>query len=183
MGIEAKTHWNPAHYAAIQIELEEYKDKLTFVSEHPLTQEPLEIDVIVIKKEKNVEIKKNIGSIFRGYNIVEVKSETDYVSISDFYKVHGYGMLYISLEKIHPLDITLTFITRRHPTKLFKLLQDEIGCEIKEVYNGIYYIQGCDKKRLVLAKTVSATCNSSLPQTLGSSHPKRLVKQFTCSVA
>ena len=142
MGVEAKTHWHPAHYAAIQIELEEYKEKLTFESEHPLTQEPLEIDVLIIKKEQAVEIKKNIGIIFRGHNIVEFKSETDYVSISDFYKVNGYGMFYISLEKIHPLDLTLTFITRRHPTKLFKFLKDEMGCEIREAYDGIYYIQG-----------------------------------------
>lgn len=48
--------WHPAFYAGIQIELEEEADKLIFESEHQLGTKPKEIDVLIIKKEKEAEI-------------------------------------------------------------------------------------------------------------------------------
>jgi hypothetical protein len=48
-----------------------YADILDFDIEYPLTREPLRVDVIIIKKKKDVVIKKNIAAIFRGRNIVE----------------------------------------------------------------------------------------------------------------
>jgi len=56
--------WHPAFVQAIQLELEDYLDVLTFEMEHQLTTEPLKIDVLIIKKTKDVVIKKNIGQIF-----------------------------------------------------------------------------------------------------------------------
>lgn len=63
--------WHPAFYAGIQIELEEEAANLIFENEHQLSKKPLEIDVLIIKKDRNVPIRKNIGRIFRKYNIVE----------------------------------------------------------------------------------------------------------------
>ena len=45
-------------------------------------------------KKKTEERSKNIGRIFRKYNIVEYKSPTDYLGIDDFYKVYGYACFY-----------------------------------------------------------------------------------------
>ncbi|MDR0871387.1 MAG: hypothetical protein LBN39_11405 [Planctomycetaceae bacterium] len=51
--------WHPAFFEAIQLELEEYRDVLIFNIEYDLTAAPLKIDVVIIKKRKNVVIKKN----------------------------------------------------------------------------------------------------------------------------
>jgi hypothetical protein len=55
---------------------------LIFEIERDLTAAPLKIDVLIIKKRKNVAIKKNIAEIFRHYNIVEYKSPDDYISLN-----------------------------------------------------------------------------------------------------
>ena len=78
--------WHPAFFADIQIELEAER-------EHQLGTKPMEIDALVIKKKSDIPINKNIGRIFRKYNIIEYKSPTDYISINDFYKVCGYAFL------------------------------------------------------------------------------------------
>lgn len=67
-----KIQWHPAFDAALQIELGEEAKYLTFESEHLLSKKPMQIDVLV-KNEKKVKIRKNIGRIFRQHNIIEYK--------------------------------------------------------------------------------------------------------------
>ena len=45
--------WHPAFYAGLQIELEEDRENLIFENEHQLSTKPMEIDVLVVKKEKD----------------------------------------------------------------------------------------------------------------------------------
>ena len=71
-----KIQWHPAFDAALQIELEDEAEYLEFEPEHLLSKKPMQIDVLV-KNEKDVKIKKNIGRIFRQYNIIEYKSPDD----------------------------------------------------------------------------------------------------------
>jgi len=47
-----KIYWHGAFFEAIQLELHQYLEALTFVYEHPLSKEELRIDVLVIKKSK-----------------------------------------------------------------------------------------------------------------------------------
>src|SRR5215469_5296497 len=96
----ARTSWHPAFAQAIEHELEECRDVLTFETEHQLTTEPLRIDVLIIKKKKNVVLKKNIAQIFRAFNVVEYKSPTDRANIADYHKTHCYSRLYASLNKV-----------------------------------------------------------------------------------
>ena len=70
--------WHPAFFADIQIELEAERENLIFENEHQLGTKPMEIDALVIKKKSDIPINKNIGRIFRKYNIIEYKSPTDY---------------------------------------------------------------------------------------------------------
>ena len=86
-----KLPWHPAFYAGIQIEFEKEAEKLTFENEHQLGTDPMRIDVLIIKKRLGEQIQKNIGRIFREYNIVEYKSPEQYLSIDAFYKVLGYA--------------------------------------------------------------------------------------------
>ena len=78
-----KIQWHPAFDAALQIELGEEAKYLTFEPEHLLSKKPMQIDVLV-KNEKKVKIRKNIGRIFRQHNIIEYKSPEDHLNIDDF---------------------------------------------------------------------------------------------------
>ena len=86
---DEKIQWHPAFDAALQIEFGEEAEYLEFDSEHLLSKKPMQIDVL-IKNEKHVKIQKNIGRIFRQYNIIEYKSPEDNLDIDDFYKVYAY---------------------------------------------------------------------------------------------
>ena len=134
--------WHPAFFEAIQLELEQYRDALEFVSECQLTAEPLRIDVLIIKKAKDIVIEKNIAAIFRGVNIVEFKSPDDYVAIEDFYQVYGYACLYAALNHAPITDLTLTFVESHYPRELLRHLETERRYHIAEERPGIYSIRG-----------------------------------------
>jgi hypothetical protein len=138
-----RNDWHTAFYEALQMELREYHGILEFYYQHHLTSEPLRIDCVVIKKTKDVEIKKNIAAIFREWNLFEYKNPGDYVSIADFYKVYAYACLYISSHKKVPItSLTVSFVERRYPRKLLSHLQKVRGYTVAETAEGIYTISG-----------------------------------------
>ena len=57
---ESAIQWHPAFYAGIQIEFSEEKEKLIFENEHQLGTKPKQIDILIIKKESEAELQKNI---------------------------------------------------------------------------------------------------------------------------
>jgi hypothetical protein len=134
--------WHPAFVQALKLELEQYKDALEFTSEYQLTSEPLEIDVVIVKKAPEVIIEKNIARIFRRVNILEYKSPEDYFSVYDFYKVLSYAFLYAALNKTGMEELTITVIETRHPRELFSYLKKDENCRVKEDSPGIYVISG-----------------------------------------
>lgn len=138
--------WHPAFFASIQIELEKEAAKVYFESEHQLGTKPKEIDVLIIKKESDIPIQKNIGRIFRKHNIVEYKSPDDYVSVDDFYKVYAYACFYkadeVEADSIKIEDITISIVCHTYPYKLFRHLEKERGYSIDKIEDGIYYIIG-----------------------------------------
>lgn len=138
--------WHPAFFASIQIELCEEEGKVRFESEHQLGAKPMLIDVLIIKKDSNEPMEKNIGRIFRKYNIVEYKSPKDYLSIDDFYKVYGYACFYkadvVHVDSIGVDEITLTFVCKGYPQKLIQHLTEVRGYEVEQYEEGIYYIKG-----------------------------------------
>lgn len=143
---EKRIQWHPAFDAAMQIELEEEAGNLIFEPEHLLSKKPLQMDLLIIKKNRNIAIKKNIGQIFRRYNVIEYKSPDDNLSIDDFYKVYGYICFYKS-DAIHinehPADeLTITFACYHYPVEMLKKLEKERGIIAKKVYEGIYYLVG-----------------------------------------
>jgi len=134
--------WHPAFVEALQLELGAYKDCLEFFPEYQLTSEPLRIDCVVVKKVKDVVIKKNIAAIFREGNLIEYKSPYDYVSVADFYKVYGYACLYASIEKVPITSLTISFVESRYPGKLLKHLKDVRKYTVEEKSAGIYTVSG-----------------------------------------
>ncbi|MBC2582813.1 3-isopropylmalate dehydrogenase [Clostridium sp. DJ247] len=149
-----KIKWHPAFAAALQLELKEYKEHLEFFTEHQLTDEPLRIDILVIKKLDDIKIDKLIGKIFRQYNIFEYKSPTDYISIDDYYKVKAYAYLYKALSeetnKISIDEITLTLTSNKYPRKLIEYLKDKQGAEVTKIDSGVYFLEKTDIKTQIL---------------------------------
>lgn len=129
--------WHPAFYAGLQVELKEDAQNLIFENEHQLGTRPKEIDVLVIKRQKELPVHKNIGRIFRKYNIIEYKSPVDYLGIDDFYKVYGYLCFFkadtqeedgISVE-----ELTLSLMCTHYPRKLIEHLRKVRGYGIQRV--------------------------------------------------
>ncbi|MDR0327822.1 MAG: hypothetical protein LBI05_05955 [Planctomycetaceae bacterium] len=135
----SRISWHPAFVQAIQHELEEYLDCLTFESEHQLTTEPLKIDVLIIKKEKDVVIEKNIAQIFRRFNVVEYKSPRDHVTIEDYHKTQCYARLYAALNKADINEMSVTVVATRHPRKLLAFLKKQYA--VGRVQLGIYLVE------------------------------------------
>ena len=121
-------------------------DRLIFENEHQLGTKPKEIDVLIIKKEPNYPVKKNIGRIFKTWNIIEYKSPTDYLSIDDFYRVYGYACFYKAdtggSDSIPMEELTISFVCKQYPRKLARHLLENRGYTICEQEAGIYYING-----------------------------------------
>lgn len=138
--------WHPVFFAGIQIELEEEKENLIFENEHQLTKKPLGIDVLIIKKNKDIPVKKSIGRMFRKHNIIEYKSPADYLSIDDFYKALAYAYLYKTdgdyVDQIKIEDITVTLVCHKFPYKLMKHLREHYNDEIERREKGIYVVKG-----------------------------------------
>ena len=57
----ARISWHPAFIQAIQLELEDYLDVLTFETEHQLTTEPLKIDVLIALPPFILPVSVNIS--------------------------------------------------------------------------------------------------------------------------
>jgi hypothetical protein len=142
---DARSSWHPAFLEAIKQELGQYGDLLEYTPEYQLTKEPLRIDVVIVKKRKNVPINKNIAAIFRGHNLVEYKSPSDYLSLEDFYKVYAYACLYVTVEPQTAEtmgDLTITFVGSRYPRKLMEHLEQVRHCAIEKSSPGVYSIKG-----------------------------------------
>ncbi len=138
--------WHPAFFITLQIEFKNESDNLVFENEHQLSSKPLEIDVLIIKKQDEDAIEKNIGKIFRKHNIFEYKGPNDYLSIDDFYKTYGYACFYkADVNKVNSIkikEITISFVSNGYPRKLMKHLKKIRNYQIHRKYRGIYYVTG-----------------------------------------
>lgn len=110
MSKELKTQWHPAFVAAMKLELKEDAQYLDYISEYNLNTKPLEMDLLIVKKVQEVEIKNEIGKIFRKHNIIEYKSPDDSMNLNTYMKVIAYACLYKAYEN-HVDEIKLDEIT------------------------------------------------------------------------
>jgi len=179
--------WHPAFFAGLQIELAAERENLVFESEHQLSKKPMEIDILVIKKERNLPVKKNIGRIFRKYNLIEYKSPTDYLSIDDFYKVYGYACFYKAdtgkTDEVRADELSITLVSLKYPRNLARNLQQNRGYVIEKAERGIYYIKGdYIPIQLIVTSLLSAEENlwlRNLTNRLsGTSEAKKLIEEY-----
>jgi len=135
--------WHQAFYTAIQGYLIDYSDVLEYKMEHPLNIKPLLIDMLVIKKRPDAVIKKQIAEIFRQDNIFEYKSPAASLSVNEFHKALARTHLYKALSpNLEIADLTLSFVTAKHPDKLIRYLRGTLGCAVEEKHTGIFVATG-----------------------------------------
>lgn len=152
--------WHGAFATTMAYELAEYADKLTLETEHQLSKEALRIDVLVIKKEQDIVIEKNIGKIFKAHNIVEYKSPTDYLSVYDYNKVKGYAYLYSAFEAVDPDQLTITFVIPEITPTLRTYLVENKAFAITNTGEGISYIaDNSFSIQIIEQKKLSSTTN------------------------
>lgn len=145
-GLEnAAIQWHPGFYGAAEIELISNKGELEFQREYNLSKEPLQMDLLIVKKLADGPIENEIGHIFKKYNVVEYKSPEDGLSIDDYYKTIGYACLYKGLgdavNQIPAEELTLSIFRESYPRELFGILK-KYGSTLEEPYPGIYYVRG-----------------------------------------
>lgn len=142
---DTKIQWHPAFIAAMNLELKGYRDSLTFHKEYNLNTKPLEIDLLVIKKEASIRISNEIGEFFRGHNILEYKSPDDALDIDVMYKSEAYASLYKSygetVDAIRADDMTVSVIRDTEPAGLFRYFREH-GYKVTDRHKGIYEIEG-----------------------------------------
>lgn len=140
---DVKIQWHPGFVAAMNLELAENRKDLVYEKEYNLNTMPLEIDLLVIKKDRGVQISNEIGRIFQGYNILEYKSPDDSLNIDAFYKAAAYACLYKAygetVDERKADDITVSMLRESRPDGLFSYFRD-CGIRIENPYRGIYYV-------------------------------------------
>lgn len=161
-----KIQWHPGFCAAAEIELRANREELEFHREYNLSKKPLQIDLLVIEKLRDVQIENEIGRLFRKYNVVEYKSPEDGLNIDDFFKVLGYAYLYKGLgEKVDQIpveELTASFFRETKPVKMMKELV-RYGCVIREYASGIYYVEGpMIPVQIIVTKELKSKEHSSL---------------------
>ena len=140
-----RDHWHPGFLSAMELEFLQYKGNLDFNGEFQLSREPLRMDLLIIKKQKEIVIDNQIGSIFRTHNIIEFKSPRDGLTIDDYIKTVGYAYIYKglgnSVNAIPLSELTVTLVRDVVPVGLFERIKEE-GGSVEERYPGIFYING-----------------------------------------
>ena len=129
----------------MSLEFAESRDGLIFEKEYNLNTKPLEIDLLVIKKEPSVQIGNEIGAFFKGHNILEYKSPEDHLDIDAFYKAQAYASLYKSygrtVDGIKADDITVSLLREARPDGLFRYFAKH-GYSVSGSCRGIYSVEG-----------------------------------------
>jgi len=179
---EHKLHWHPAFLQAMRVELLDYKDVLEFKEEYQLNAAPLQIDLLIIKKPKELRIDKNFARIFRSDNILEYKSPGANLSVKDFWKAYAYANLYAAITQgVKLSDITFTFVAGRHPEKLLQYLTKVRHYTVEETSPGIYTVTGdylpiqiIEPKRLSKKENL---CLESLKKDLNKNNLRAILKE------
>ena len=140
--MEDRIQGQPTSHRAIRTELSECSKRLTFIDEHPFTSELLGINVMIIKKPRNLAITKNIGRIFRGHNIIEYKSPMESFTADDYSKAFAYTYFYASQTHISLDDTTITIIASTSARSLLHRLHSDTRLTVEEAGRGIHYVHG-----------------------------------------
>ncbi len=180
---DGNLQWHPAFSAVLHIEFEDELEHLYFHDEFPLSRQPMRMDILIIKKNPDIQLRKNIGQIFRTYNIIEYKPPGVSLSLNHFYKAYGYACFFQSdTEKeceIEPDEITITYVCYHYPRKLLKCLTLSMNISVRKKEAGIYYLEGTFfKMQLLVTSRLSSEQNYWLSHLRNNLKPKGTVRDL-----
>jgi hypothetical protein len=89
-----------------------------------------------------VVINRQIAEIFQLDNIIEYKSPTDSLSVNDFYWAFAKAYIHKALANVELDDMTLSFVTYKHPRELFLYLRKKRRYTVEERYPGVFSVTG-----------------------------------------
>ena len=122
-----KVEYHYGFYGAIHVEYEPTHIKMEYLQEHELGDEPVRMDMLLLKREKTV-LTDPIGEFFREHNVLEYKSPEDSLSVSDFYKAQGYALLYKGMEaspdEISLDELTVSLFRHAYPREMLRKLKE-----------------------------------------------------------
>ena len=149
----------------MQIELSDEAEFLQFFKEYSLTDGPLRADTLIIKKDPERHIHKNIGQIFRRFNVVEYKNPWESLTVRTYYQAVSYAAVFQSHtdreNAVLPEEITLTLVGNHYPRKLFRFLEDFYNARIEQSFSGIYYVEGAVfPTQVIVQKESEKMCNA-----------------------
>ena len=140
-----RTRFHYGFYAAMELEYDMANISLNYEHEVELGKDPIRLDFLIIKKDPDIITDDPIGEFFKQVNIFEYKSPEDGLSISDFYKVQAYALLYKVFDRKadeFPIEnITITIVRHSYPRNMIKTLKQS-GFSIEKVHPGIYRFYG-----------------------------------------
>lgn len=137
--------WHAGFLAAMKLELMEDEDNLEFLEEQFLDGRKQRYDLLIIKNDRLVKIRNEIGTKFDKFNIVEYKNPRDGLSAEHFYRLLGYTSRY--LYERHDYDVyradayTMTMVRHSIPREMLRRLKSD-GIDSREILPGIYELSG-----------------------------------------
>ena len=114
-----RTRFHYGFYSAMKVEYDLRSAAVTYEQEKQLGEDPVRLDFLIIKEDAAVSLEGPIGQFFKRVNLFEYKSSEDGMSVDDFYKAQGYGLIYKGFDrKVNELpieDMTLTLVRHSYP--------------------------------------------------------------------
>lgn len=159
--------WHAGFISAMYLELREDNQNLEHISEYELNTKPIKMDLLVIKKRKDVVIRNNIGKIFRTHNVLEYKSPGDALNVDTFYKTMAYAFLYKSygnhVDEIPSDEVTVSLVRKEKPVKLIKYWKEH-GFGVVNAHPGVYHVSkdGIFPTQLIVSDELTETEHSWL---------------------
>ena len=145
MSEEHRTDYRAGLVAALKTKYDDQYDFMETIKEMILGEKPPRLDAVVLKKDPDQHLTDEIGCFFLEHNVFEFKGYGDGININDIFKVEGYALFYMTIDKKVdevPLEtVTVSVLQYRFPREVLKELEAK-GCTVKERSEGIFEISG-----------------------------------------
>ena len=145
MAEEHRTDYHAGLVAALKSKYDDQYDFIETIKELILGEKPPRLDAVVLKKDPDQHLTDEIGCFFLEHNVFEFKGYGDGININDIFKVEGYALFYMTIDKKVnevPLEtVTVSVLQYRFPREVLKGLEAK-GCVVKERSEGIFEISG-----------------------------------------
>ncbi|MBQ9009962.1 MAG: hypothetical protein IJ088_11615 [Clostridia bacterium] len=145
MAEEHRTDYHAGLVAALKTKYDDQYDFMETIKEMILGEKPPRLDAVVLKKDPDQHLTDEIGCFFLEHNVFEFKGYGDGININDIFKVQGYALFYMTIDKKVnevPLEtVTVSVLQYRFPREVLKELEVK-GCLVKERSKSVFEISG-----------------------------------------